>query len=162
VEEKTKKGILWTFYSIILFIILQGITENIILKIQRARIASTEIQNGVGTASIFGAGGLLGLAASIILPLIIIYLSIKFSDINKINEFLKPNKFKVNVTAIVVFLVFALVLLKEAGRIALNPIIENIMLVRITQFGLGFMEILFPVIIYYLIICLIYNISRKN
>ena len=161
-EEKTKNIILGTIYSAILFMIfftwfnrISGILLKAIYPPEKSDIGAFMMFPPV-------IPSIVAIVLTVILAILATYLILHFARIERMNEFLKPNKFKVSMGVAVILLIIVLYYLAELDRI--NYYVLNILMIRLVPFDLFFfMEILFPIIVYYIIICLIDKyIIEKN
>jgi len=156
-NEKLKNIILGTIYSVVLFLILSEFIGRIVNFFEKL------IYPQEGKQLISMIPGLISMVVTIILTIVAIYLIIHFITLARINDFLKPNKFKVIVSIIVLVLIFGSVFLSEFGLFHMNYYLKKYLLLNSNMFGFEFMELLFPIIGYYLIFCTIdYFMKRKQ
>ena len=156
-NEKLKNIILGTIYSVVLFLILSEFIGRIVNFFEKL------IYPQEGKQLISMIPGLISMIVTIILTIVTIYLIIHFITLARINNFLKPNKFKVIVSIIVLFLILGSVFLSEFGLFHMNYYLKKYLLLNSNMFEFEFMELLFPIIGYYLIFCTIdYFIKRKQ
>lgn len=142
-NQKISNILIGTTYFIILIVIFWQVL-NII-----ARLTNAMIRDG---------------ALKFIIIMILSGLVLHFATIKKINYLLKPNKIKIITSLIIFFIAYGLVLLNALGQIHINYYIVHIITFYSISFSgiFEFMEFLFPLIIYYLIICLIYQAIPKT
>ena len=156
-NEKVKNIILGTIYSVVLFLILSEFIGRIVNFFEKL------IYPQEGKQLISMIPGLISMVVTIILSIVAIYLIIHFITLARINNFLKPNKFKVIVSIIVLVLIFGSVIFSEFGLFHMNYYLKKYLLLNSNMFGFEFMELLFPIVGYYLIFCTIdYFMKRKQ
>ena len=107
---------------------------------------------------------LISSTVSILISLSLAYLTIKLLTLDKINNFLYLTVKKVLITLILVLLALTPVYLSEFGIIKLNYILKQILTFHSIIFSgiFEFMESLFPIIIYYVIVCLVSYLSSNQ
>lgn len=103
----------------------------------------------------------ISLTISIVASLLIIFLV----KVNKINSFLKPKKWKILPLIIIIAPILFLIYAKDLNLLQINYYLVkhltfNAKIVFSSPFE--FMELIFPLMIYYLIICAIYAIVNKK
>jgi len=155
-EEKNKNILFGFIYSLLLFVIFQtfiGIILNNIVNVLYPQEGQL--------ISMFPST--IGWIISISLSLVLVYLIIHFVTVNKINDFLKPNKIKVISSIILIVLALTPIYLSELGIIKLNYLFKQILTFHSMIFSgfFEFMELIFPIIIYYLVVCVLYKIFKK-
>jgi hypothetical protein len=99
---------------------------------------------------------------SIAISLVITYAIIRLVGVEKISEFLKPNTYKISITIIaltILVVIGAIIGFYYAAGNPNDPVLDGTIDVLMlgANYLNGFMIWLFPIIAYYLIVCLIYN-----
>ncbi len=148
-------------FSIIYFILLYAILHTYFAHIF---ISPPEVQSIGKIGAVVSAirpTEIIILGLSLILSFLIIF----FVKTTRINNFLKPKKWKIIPTIIILIPALFLIYGKELGLFNINYyIIQAITFKSVIFSGLfEFMELAFPIIAYYIIVCLIYAlVNRKS
>ncbi len=159
-KKKNQIILLGIIYSLLLFIIFQTYIEigvnNTLNIISRTFYSSPESLVPMFPSTI-------GWLISIVVSLVLVWLIIHFVTIKKINDFLKPNKTKVISSIFLIILALTPVFLRESGIIHLKFKVVNILTFGSLAFSgfFEFMELFFPILVYYLFVCLLYKIFKR-
>jgi hypothetical protein len=168
VDDNTKLLITGTIYSILLLIIFGTfINKALMFLLESFYPKPSTTGQGLGI-NIMPIPIIPTLAVSIIALVIAVtmtYAVIRLVRVQRINEFLKPNKFKINTTIVILAFILVLAIIQAFGvfNAVWYSILMNVLTFVSSIFdGTGlFMVWLFPMIVYYLIVCWIYNRDMK-